>query len=592
MNPFKHNCFLGYINEVTPQYVTVHFPSSNLLEKFSHDGVFFAGGNVGQFIVIEGEEFGFLARLIEVKLPDSEKKEISEKAIKHDETTFHPSGKAELLLSFSVYDPEKTQKTVSKYPSIGAKVYSCSDEQIEAYVKEFGKRNEESENVYANLGKLTPNDADCNVSLNSLFGRHCAIVGTTGGGKSWTVSKLIQEVNSGTNNKIILIDATGEYSDIKSESLHLGKNSYLPYQGLSITDLFFLLRPTGQSQRPILLEAIRSLKAIRIAKAENANCTSNLKIKAEGDKSKFYDFYLKHIKEIEDNSCNFDITYLTAQIQQECIYPTGRTDGRPDSNKWGSYDLKTYDYQTSLISRITDLINNEVFNNLLGFSNVPDSYSSIFESITAFINNSEKQVLRISFEDIPSSFSIKELVANSLASFLLRLARNKQFLTNPTVLIVDEAHQFLNKNIKDEFFESQSLDAFDSIAKECRKYGMFLCLATQMPRDIPVGTLSQIGTFIVHRLINELDKKAIESAASSANRNALSFLPILGEGEALLVGVDFPMPLLLKIGEPNDKPLSNTPRLTSKPTSTVPESEIKENSVKVAEPEKTLVDVE
>ena len=106
-----------------------------------------------------------------------------------------------------------------------------------------------------------------------------------------------------------------------------------------------------------------------------------------------------------------------------------------------------------------------------------------------------------------------------------------------------------------------SLEAFDLIAKETRKYGLFLCLSTQMPRDIPIGVLSQMGTFIVHRLINDLDKKAVESAASSANRGVLSFLPVLGEGEALLIGVDFPMPLMLKIDEPQRKPNSNTPRL-------------------------------
>jgi len=559
MNPFNHNYFLGYINEVTPQYVMVHFPSANLLDKFSHKGKFYAGGNVGNFIVIEGEEFGFLARIIELALPDGERKSISEKAIHHDETAFHPSGKAELLLSFSVFEPEKTQKTVSKYPSIGAKVYSCSDEQIEIYVKEFGKKKDELENVYADLGKLTSNDAHCKVSLNSIFGRHCAIVGTTGGGKSWTVSKLIEEVNNQTNNKIILIDATGEYSRISSESLILGKDAYFPFQSLSIPDLFFLLRPTGQSQRPVLLEAIRSLKMIRIARTQNTN-PKDTKVKADTVKATYYDFYQKNIKEIEDNSCNFDITYLIEQIKEECIYPSGFT----DSKKWGGYDAKTYDYQTSLIGRIADLTNSEIFNRLLGFKGVPDGCKSIVENINTFITKSESQVLRISFEDIPSSFSVKEIIANALATFLLNLARHNQFRTEPLILVVDEAHQFLNKNIKDEFFESQTLDAFDLIAKECRKYGMFLCLATQMPRDIPTGTLSQMGTFIVHRLINELDKKAIESASSSANRSALSFLPILGEGEALLVGVDFPMPLLVKVNEPDKKPESNTPKLKSK----------------------------
>ena len=564
MNPFNHNYFLGYINEVSPQHVKVHFPSSNLLEKFSHKGVFYAGGNVGNFIVIEGAEFGFLARIIEIELPDGERKTISEKAIQHDETAFHPSGKAELLLSFSVFEPEKTEKTVSKYPAIGAKVYSCSDEQIEIYVKEFGKKKDELENVYADLGKLTSNDANCKVSLNSIFGRHCAIVGTTGGGKSWTVAKLVDEVVAKTNNKIILIDATGEYSKLTSNSLTLGTDAYFPYQNLSTPDLFFLLRPTGQSQRPVLLEAIRSLKVIRLAKSQKPDYKANIYSKTDKEKAKYFNFYQKHIKEIEDNTCNFDITHLIEQIKEECVYPSGYTDKQQDPKKWGGYDAKTYDYQTSLIGRIADLINTEIFNKLLGFKGAPKGCSSIVEGIEKFISQKDEQILRISFENIPSSFSVKEITANALASFLLNLARHDTFRIDPILLVVDEAHQFLNKNVKDEFFESQTLDAFDLIAKECRKYGMFLCLATQMPRDIPTGTLSQMGTFIVHRLINELDKKSIENAASSANRSALSFLPILGEGEALLVGVDFPMPLLVKINEPDKKPESNTPRLKTK----------------------------
>jgi len=557
---------LGYINEVSPQYVKVHFPSSNLLEKFSHKGVFYAGGNVGNFIVIEGTEFGFLARIIEIGLPDGEKQAISEKAIQHDETIFHPSGKAELLLSFSVFEPQKIEKTVSKYPAIGAKVYSCSDEQIEIYVKEFGKKKDETENIYADLGKLTSNDANCKVSLNSIFGRHCAIVGTTGGGKSWTVAKLIGEVVAKTSNKVILIDATGEYSKLTENPLVLATGAYFPFQNLSIPDLFFLLRPTGQSQRPILLEAIRSLKMIRITKSQNSNIQTNIKVKANASKAEHAALYQKNIKEIEDNTCNFDISFLIQQIKEECVYSSGYTDKQPDATKWGGYDEKTYDYQTSLIGRIANLINTEIFNKLLGFQGTPAGCSSIVEEIEKFITGKDEGLLRIGFENTPSSFSAKEIIANALASFLLNLARHGRFRTDPLIIIVDEAHQFLNKNIKDEYFESQTLDAFDLIAKECRKYGLFLCLATQMPRDIPIGTLSQMGTFIVHRLINEFDKKAIESAASSANRSGLSFLPILGEGEALLVGVDFPMPLLIKITAPEKKPQSTTPKLKAKPS--------------------------
>jgi hypothetical protein len=563
MQPFNHNYFLGYVNEVSPQSVRIHYPSAKLLSKFHHNGVNYTGGNVGNFIIIEGEEYGFLARIFEVILPDSERKSLNEKVIQHDETDFHPAGRAEILLSFSVYEPEKIQKTVSKYPEIGAKVFACSDEQIQLYIQEFGKKNG-IDNVFAQIGKLTANDAICNISLDALFGRHCAVVGTTGGGKSWTVSRLIESIVNNSDNKVILIDATGEYSTLNSETYTLGVDTFFPYQNLTIPDLFFLLRPTGQSQRPILLEAIRSLKIVKSAVEAGVNNigAAGLMVKSGQLKQPFIQFYQNNIKRIEDGGCDFDITQLAQQIRNECVYPTGYN----DISKWGGDDNKTFDYQTTIVSRITDLINSDIFDSILGFSGA-NGKNSIVEKMNNFLSNrsvGSQQVLRISFDKVPASFSAKEIVANSISSYLLTKARKHEFKSLPVVLILDEAHQFLNKNVKDEFFESQTLEAFDLIAKECRKYGLFLCLSTQMPRDIPVGTLSQMGTFIVHRLINEQDKKAIESACSAANRNALSFLPILGEGEALVVGVDFPMPLTLKISEPTKKPESNTPYFTAK----------------------------
>lgn len=302
------------------------------------------------------------------------RKELNEKTIKEDTTLFHSAGKAELLLVFDVFEPNRMEKTISKYHHIGAKVYACSDAQISEYIKEFGKKDDEKNEVYVAIGKLASNNALCSVSLNSLFCRYCAVIGATGGGKSWTVAKLIEGTKKYSNSKVILFDATEEYKNLADKSYVLGIDSNFPYQKLSVFDLFYLLRPKGQSQRPILLEAIRSLK-IQIA-------------------------------EIEDNLCNFNINLLAKQIREECVYPRA--------------------------------------------------------------NYSE---------------------------------------------------------------------------------------------DLPIGTLSQIGTFIVHRLINDSDKKTVENAVCSANKNLLLFLPMLGAGEVLLIGVDFPMPLILKIDKPKIKPDSNTPKL-------------------------------
>ena len=80
INPFKHEYFLGYINQVLPQYVKVHFPSSILLNGFTHFGKEFKGGLVGSFVVIEGDKFGFLGRITELQLPESERLSLNEKA--------------------------------------------------------------------------------------------------------------------------------------------------------------------------------------------------------------------------------------------------------------------------------------------------------------------------------------------------------------------------------------------------------------------------------------------------------------------------------------------------------------------------------
>ncbi len=550
MSPFSHNYFLGYVNEVTPQFVKIHFPSSSLLSKFYHEGVNYAGGNVGNFIVIEGEEYGFLSRIVEINLPDSERKEINEKAIQNDDTNFHPSGKAELLLSFSVFDPKETNKTVSKYPSIGAKVYSCSDEQIEQYVKEFGKKKNEEENVYAAIGKLTSNDAICNVSLNALFGRHCAVVGTTGGGKSWTVAKLIESITEKTNNKIILIDATGEYSKLDCESIVLGDNSYFDYKYLTNSDFCFLFQENSPNTVTALCEAIQSLKLVSL-KVDNFDGVKSGK-NAES-LNKLVRDNVHRFKE-----CEFDISQLPEQIKNEAV----------QLGRGGNYEENGFKlgYCSHLIARANLLLQNDTIKNALGIEKTEKQTIDIISKIEAFIKPEQQgsNILRIGFEKLSYDFAIREIIVDFIASNLLKKSRKGNFIEEPIMLFIDEAHQFLNKRINADDNSSFYLQNIDLIAKECRKYGLFLCLATQMPRDIPIGTLSQMGTFIVHRLINEQDKRAIESAASSANKSALSFLPILGEGEALLVGVDFPMPLLIKMDKPTREPQSNTPRLKKK----------------------------
>lgn len=208
INPFKHEYFLGYINQVLPQFVRVHFPSSVLLNGFTHFGKEFNGGLVGSFVVIESEKYGFLGRITELSLPESERLSLNEKAFQTSD--FHPTGKIEILLSFDLYDPFTVKKGLTSYPNIGAKVFVSSGELVQEYMSTFGVKN--GENIQSiSVGNLVSNpETIVKVNIQSIFGRHCAVVGTTGGGKSYTVSKLIESLIS-TGNKTILIDATAVY---------------------------------------------------------------------------------------------------------------------------------------------------------------------------------------------------------------------------------------------------------------------------------------------------------------------------------------------------------------------------------------------
>lgn len=582
-NPFNHSHFIGYINQVTPQFVKVHFPSSVLMKSFTFYGEELKGGLVGNYVVIEGEKYGFLGKILELSLPEKERLELSEKSFNTKE--FHPTGKIEILLSFELFNPSKIDKGLNSLPMIGAKVFICSSEFIKGYFKNFGvKEDFKGDPPTITIGHLTyDKSTEVELSQQALFGRHCAVVGTTGGGKSYTVSRLLEGMIE-NKNKAIIIDPTGEYSNfdidtkIACKPLILSSDAFFHYSNLTVSDLFVLLRPSGQVQSPKLMEAIKSLKILRIleknidndfitkpdentysikitdALREEIKVSNNTILKAGQLMRPFNRVYSKFINEIEGLNSDFNIESLSFQLVKECINDVDFN----NHNKWGAINNNHATNCISLILRVNNLINNPEFNKVFGFGKQKNDACELINGINDFINGDLK-ILRIGFEQVSFDFQAREILANAVGKFLLELARNKKFEKSPIVLFVDEAHQFLNKKVKDEYFESTELNSFDSIAKECRKYGLFLCIATQMPRDIPNGTLSQIGTFISHRLINHQDKEAIANACSSANRDTLAFLPVLGSGEAILMGVDFPMPVMLKVKKPNITPNSETP---------------------------------
>lgn len=393
-NPFDHNKFIGYVSRVTPELTRIHFPNSHLLKKFYFDGNVLHSGIVRNYVIIEGEGYGFLGRIVRVELPEKERIFLNESAFQRKDADFHPTGEIEIQLAFSIFGEIKARKGLDQYPPVGSRVYACSPEYLELFLKDFGK--DESGDVGDDLLELAtlPQDEDypIKISANSLFGRHCAIVGTTGGGKSYTVAKIVEEILAkGTPIKIMLLDSTGEYERIaeKDESENItfgdGGNTFLHHKDLTESDLFALFRPSGQVQMPILQNAIKSLKLVKVLeekKVINSSFTypsyySLGNIKKSGNKDNYETLLLENASVINSENADFDIEKLPQQIQYECVYYDA--DFGRDPTKWGQEDKNAATNSSSLITRIKSLLNSKDFALAFGLTSEAQKNRESFE---------------------------------------------------------------------------------------------------------------------------------------------------------------------------------------------------------------------
>jgi hypothetical protein len=284
-----------------------------------------------------------------------------------------------------------------------------------------------------------------------------------------------------------------------------------------------------------LRAAIRTLKLLRL---DPRLATDGTMLKAHKSKTTFEAACQVAKSELNRPENSFDISKLPFQIEYECVEPFR---SQTEIDFWGGTSAFDQAHCVPLINRINDILAAEELRSIF----FPSKEPSVFKVIERFFSDDAVRVLRISMEFLPVLHRTREIIANALARNLLAYARQGRFKVQPLVLALDEAHQALSPKLSDLALDFP-LEAFNIIAKEGRKYGLTLCLATQRPRDIPDDVLSQGGTFFAHRLVNEADRGAVERATGSADSTILSHLPAMAPGEAFIIGVDFPTPLRVR----------------------------------------------
>jgi hypothetical protein len=158
--------------------------------------------------------------------------------------------------------------------------------------------------------------------------------------------------------------------------------------------------------------------------------------------------------------------------------------------------------------------------------------------------------------------NVTALIGRLVLEFLQRLGEHGGEETRgslPVVLVLEEAQNYIQQPRSAEE-ESIARVVFERIAREGRKYGLSLVVASQRPSELSKTVLSQCSSFIVHRLQNPEDLRYFKEIVPGIYGPMLEQIPVLAPQTALVLGECVPAPALVKIREARPVPRSRDPQ--------------------------------
>lgn len=394
------------------------------------------------------------------------------------------------------------------------------------------------------------------VDGNKFFNKHIAVIGSTGSGKSHTVAHIIQEAirqkngrYDGLNNShIVIFDIHSEYKTAFPDANYLDiSNLVLPYWLLNsdeLQELFIDTEANDHNQRNVFKEAVVN------GRKSHFNGTDEEKDKIHFDSLLFFDI---------DEVLQFARAKNEEIIDTGEIYASGAKKGQPKLNQ-GTLNGKL----TNFVSRLENKLNDRRLDFLLGSKSRQIHFD---ETIRQFIgygdNMSNVTIIDLSgvpFEVLSISVSLISRILFEFGYYLKRYINDKSpesRINNetPLLLVYEEAHKYVPNS--EAFKYRASKESIERIAKEGRKYGVSLLLASQRPSEISDTIFSQCSNFIAMRLTSPTDQSYVNRLLPDAMGSMMNKLPSLKVGEALLLGEAVVLPSVVQIGRCAPEPSSN-----------------------------------
>ena len=429
----------------------------------------------------------------------------------------------------------KFQRGVTNYPTIGDAVELISSQELRTIYAPSGADQ-------INVGTLQQDrSVIAYVDVEEMLSKHFAILGSTGVGKSTGVSLLLNEIlKARPNLRLFLLDVHNEYGRcFGDKSLVLNpRNLKLPFWLFNfeeIVDVLFAGRPGVPEELDILAEVIPAAKGI-YTQYQNSD---RLGLKRVDSKQIGYTL---------DTPVPYRLQDLVSLIDDRM----GKLENRSSRIVYHK-----------LISRIDAVKNDPRYAIMFDNANVGgDTMAEVIAHLFRLpANGRPMTVMQL------AGFPVE--VVDSVVSVVCRMAFDFGLWSDgvsPLLFICEEAHRYASADRSVGFGPTRK--AISRIAKEGRKYGVFLGLVTQRPAELDATIISQCNTLFSMRLANDRDQALLRSAVSDAAANLLSFVPSLGTREVLAFGEGVALPTRLRFKEvpPHQLPRAET-SIASAPSS-------------------------
>jgi DNA helicase HerA-like ATPase len=563
---------VGEIISVSGNTITVQLADPVKSNMPIIDGVVYRIGQIGSFLKIPlgySNLYGIVTQVGAAAIPEKMREVIEQDYSKLANRQFLN------MALIGEQNGRKFARGVSQSPTTGDKVHLVTIKDLDVV---YGGYDENNSIIIGNIS--VSESLNAKLDLNKLVSRHCAILGSTGSGKSNAVGVLLNAIaDKGFNSsRILVIDPHGEYESVlkgRSNIFKMRANEefgekelHIPFWALPFNELMSVFSGNLSDQN-------REYFRTKIEEAKkSAAIVNNLKIKQElitADTP--IPFSLKRLWfELDD----FERRTLTANRDASSIAALVSTGSAENltSNVYPSAGMGNsapyLNFQAKGILGFLDSVRLKLKDSTYNFLFYPGEYNPDLEG------RIEKDLSDLLFEWLGSNQAITILdlsgipseIMTSISGTLLKIVYDALFwgqnLPNggkeqPLLVVLEEAHNYLKAGEN-----SISSRAVQSIAKEGRKYGVGLALVTQRPSELDETVLSQCGTIIALRMNNSKDRGHIRCAMQDELQTMVDLLPSLRTGEGIISGEGVKIPSRVQFYKLSEAPKGSDPKVSEK----------------------------